>query len=219
VVDALLYVVKTGCQWRQSPTDFPPWLSVHQQFRAWRDDGTWEGDQNTARAGVQSVGAKCYPKRGHRRFAIGQDGPKRGRRGYDAGKKIKGREPHIAVATQANLLTVVVHSAGIQDRVGARAVLKRLFCRFDTIAKVLVEGGYTGTLIEWAKQMFGYQVKVAKRSELHQFKILRKRWIVERTLAWLSWSRRLCKDYELRHTSAEIMIYVAFAHQLLRRTA
>ena len=114
---------------------------------------------------------------------------------------------------------MIVHSAGIQDRVGARAVLTRLFRRFDTIAKVFVDGGYTGTLIEWAKQMFGYQVEVVKRSELHQFKILPKRWIVERTLAWLNWSRRLSKDYELRHDSAETMIYVAFAHQLLRRPA
>lgn len=114
---------------------------------------------------------------------------------------------------------MVVHSAGIQDRVAARAVLTRLFCRFDTIAKVFVDGGYTGTLIAWAEQMFGYHVEVVKRNELHQFKVLPKRWIVERTLAWLSWSRRLSKDYELRHTSAETMIYAAFAHQLLRRAA
>ncbi|MGA9669798.1 MAG: transposase, partial [Terracidiphilus sp.] len=118
-----------------------------------------------------------------------------------------------------NLLTVVVHSAGVQDRVGARAVLMRLFCRFDTIVKVFVDGGYTGTLIEWAGQMFGYQVEVVKRNELHKFKVLPRRWIVERTLAWLNWSRRLSKDYELRHTSAETMIYLAFAHQLLRRPA
>jgi transposase len=76
----------------------------------------------------------------------------------------------------------------------------------------IADGGYTGTLIEWARQMFGYRVEVVKRNELHQFKVLPKRWIVERTLAWLSWSRRLSKDYELRYTSAETMIYVAFAH-------
>ncbi len=95
----------------------------------------------------------------------------------------------------------------------------RLFCRFGAIAKVFVDGGYTGTLIEWAKEMFGYTVEVVKRNELHQFKILPKRWIVERTLAWLNWSRRLSKDYELYHTSAEAMLYVAFAHLLLRRHA
>jgi putative transposase len=204
MVDAVLYVVKTSCQWRQSPTDSPPWLSVHQQFRAWRNDGTWERVTKTLRGqGRKAQGAKCYAKRGRRRFETGQNGLKRGRSGCDAGEKIKGRKRHIAVDTQGKLLTAVVHSADIQDRVGARAVLMRLFCRFDTIVKVFVDSGYTGTLIEWAKQMFGYQVEVVKRSELHQFKILPKSWIIARTLAWQSWSRRLSKDCELRHTSAQ----------------
>src|ERR1039458_214977 len=191
VVDALLYVVKTGCQWRQMPANFPPWQSVHQQFRAWRDDGTWERLGKTLR----EQGRKAQ-------------------RGYDAGKKIKGRKRHIAVDTQGNLLAAIVHSAGIQDRVAARAVLMRLF---DTITTVFADGGYTGTLIEWAKEMFGYTVKIVKRSDQKSFQVLPKRWIVERTFAWLNCSRRLSKDYELRHTSAETMIHIAFAHQLLRR--
>jgi transposase len=116
-------------------------------------------------------------------------------------------------------LTVVVHSAGVQDRVGARAVLTRLFCRFDSIAKVFVDGGYTGSLIDWARQMFGYEVEVVKRSELHWFLVLPRRWIVERTLAWLNWSRRLSKDYELLHTTAETIVLIASAHLLLRRYA
>jgi putative transposase len=116
------------------------------------------------------------------------------------------------------LLTAIVHSAGIQDRAGARAVLMRLFCRFDTITKVYADGGYTGKLIDWAKDMFGYSVEIVKRNEQHLFQVLPKRWIVERTFAWLNWSRRLSKDYELRHSSAEAMIYIAFAHMLLRRS-
>lgn len=112
---------------------------------------------------------------------------------------------------------MVVHSAGIQDRVGARAVLMRLFRRFHTISTVFVDGGYTGKLIDWASAMFGYRVEVVKRSQQHGFQVLPKRWIVERTFAWLSWSRRLSKDYELNHSSAETMLYIAFAHQLLRR--
>ena len=116
-------------------------------------------------------------------------------------------------------MTVVVHSAGVQDRVGARAVLTRLFCRFDSIVKVFVDGGYTGSLIDWARQMFGYEVEVVKRSELHRFLVLPRRWIVERTLAWLNWSRRLSKDYELLHTTAETIVLIAFAHLLLRRYA
>lgn len=113
---------------------------------------------------------------------------------------------------------MVVHSAGIQDRAGARAVLMRLFCRIDTIVKVFVDAGYTGKLIGWAKAMFDYDVEVVKRSEQHKFVVLPKRWIVERTFAWLNWSRRLSKDYEVRHTSAEAMIYIAFVHQLLRKS-
>jgi transposase len=174
-------------------------------------------DQGAARTGAQSRRTKHRANRGNYRFAVGQDGSKRGRRGYDAGKKIKGRKRHIAVDTQGNLLAAVVHSTGIQDRAGARAVLMRLFCRFDTITTVFADGGYTGKLIVWAKEMFGYSVEIVKRKEQHLFQVLPKRWIVERTFAWLNWSRRLCKDYELRHTSAEAMIYSAFAHTLLRR--
>src|ERR1035441_2437314 len=216
VVDALLYVVKTGCQWRQMPANFPPWQSVHQQFRAWRDDGTWERIGKTLREqGRKAQGP--HAKRGDYRFSVRQNGAKRGQRGYDAGKKIKGRKRHIAVDTQGNLLAAIVHSAGIQDRVAARAVLMRLFCRFDTITTVFADGGYTGTLIEWAKEMFGYTLKIVKRSDQKSFQVLPKRWIVERTFAWLNCSRRLSKDYELRHNSAETMIHIAFAHQLLRR--
>jgi len=98
-------------------------------------------------------------------------------------------------------------------------VLTRLFSRFDSIVKIFLDGGYTGTLIDWARQMFGYEVEVVKRNELHTFKVLPKRWIVERSLAWLTWSRRLSKDYELLHTTAETILWIAFAHLLLRRLA
>jgi hypothetical protein len=104
--------------------------------------------------------------RGNRRFADCEDGAKRGRRGYDAGKKIKGRKRHIAVDTEGNLLAVIVHSAGIQDRVAARAVLMRLFCRLDSVSTVFVDGGYTGKLIGWAKEMCGYNVEVVKRDSV-----------------------------------------------------
>ena len=149
------------------------------------------GRHEFARARAQVEGPKCSTHRGHGRFADCEDGAKRGRRGYDAGKKIKGRKRHIAVDTEGNLLAVIVHSAGIQDRVAARAVLMRLFCRLDSITTVFVDGGYTGKLIGWAKEMFGYDVEVVKRNELHKFQVLPKRWIVERTFAWLNWSRRL----------------------------
>jgi hypothetical protein len=124
----------------------------------------------TLRAQGRTAGrTKRHAHRGDYRFTVGQDAPKRGRRGYDAGKKIKGRKRHIAVDTQGNLLAVIVHSAGIQDRVAARAVLMRLFCRFDSITTVFADGGYIGRLIDWAKDMFGYSVEIAKRNEQHLF--------------------------------------------------
>jgi putative transposase len=133
VVGALLYVVKTGCQWRQLPGNFPPWLSVHQQFRAWRDDVTWERVTSTLREhGRKAAGRNPLPTVAIVDSQTAKTALK-GQRGYDAGKKTKGRKRHIAVDTQGNLLAVMVHSAGIQDRVGARAVLMRLFCRFDTL--------------------------------------------------------------------------------------
>ena len=195
---ACWYGVKTGCQWRQLPSDFPPWKTVHEHFRAWRDSGVWERIGQTLREqGRLGRRTKRQAHRGDYRFAVCQDGAKRGRRGYDAGKKIKGRKRHVAVDTQGNLLAGIVHSAGSQDRVADRAVLMRLFCRFDSITTVLADGGYTGKLIEWAKDMFDYSVEIVQRNEQHMFRILPKRWIVERTFAWLNWSRRLSKDYEL----------------------
>jgi len=95
----------------------------------------------------------------------------------------------------------------------------RLFRRFDTILKVFADGGYTGTLIDLARQMFGYDVEVVKRKELHTFKVLPKRWIVERNFAWMGWARWLSKDYELCPASEETMIWISFAHTLLKRTA
>jgi len=176
------------------------------------------GRQDAARTRTPSEGSKCHAQRGDHRLAVRQDGAKRGRRGYDAGKKIKGRKRHLAVDTEGNLPAVIVHSAGIQDRVAARAVLMRLFCRFDSIRKVFVDGGYTGKLIAWAKERFGYNPEVVPRNQLHTFQVLPKRWVVERSFAWFNWSRRLSKDYELLHTSAETIIHIAFAHLLLRRS-
>lgn len=96
-------------------------------------------------------------------------------------------------------------------------MLMRLFRRFDTVTKVFADGGYTGMLIDWAGQMFGYDLEIVKRNELHTFKILPKRWIVERTIAWLSASRRLSKDYETCPTSSETMLWISFTHTLLKR--
>lgn len=177
------------------------------------------GDASVARGGSAQSGAECDTFGRHRGFALSQDRIKRGQRGFDAGKKIKGRKQHIAVDTMGFVLAVVVHSAGIQDRVAARAVLIRLFALVDTIQTVFVDGGYSGKLIDWSRDMFGWLTTVVKRTEEHRFAVLPKRWIVERTLAWLTNSRRLVRDYEVCPKQAEAMIKVAMIHLLLKRLA
>lgn len=121
--------------------------------------------------------------------------------------------------TLGNLLAVVVHSAGIQDRAGARAVLTRLYTRFRKIKTVFVDGGYSGALVDWTKDMFAWSMQVVKRTEQHRFVVLPKRWIVERTLSWLGWSRRLSKDYELTTACSEAFVKIAMIHLLLRKVA
>ena len=117
------------------------------------------------------------------------------------------------------ILTVVVHSAGIQDRVGARAVLIRLFGLIHGIQKVFADGGYTGKLITWATAMFATTVEVVKRSDAGKFVVLPKRWIVERTFAWLALSRRLNRDYEINPRQSEAMVQLAMIRLLLKRLA
>jgi putative transposase len=111
----------------------------------------------------------------------------------------------------------VVHCAGIQDRIGARAVLIRLFRHFEGLQTVFLDGGYSGKLLAWGQAMFGWLLVVVKRTEAHTFKVLPKRWIVERSFAWINHSRRLSKDYELLPAISETMIQIAFVHLLLRR--
>ena len=115
------------------------------------------------------------------------------------------------------ILTVVVHSAGIQDRVGARAVLIRLFGRVPGFRKIFADGGYTGTLIDWTAAMWAWTMEIIKRSDAGKFVILPKRWIVERTFAWLALSRRLNRDYEINPPQSEAMIHLAMIHLLLKR--
>lgn len=140
-------------------------------------------------------------------------------RGYDAGKKIKGRKRHILVDTLGLLVTVIVHSAGIQDRDGGRYVLGKAKTKGHKKLKTFVDGGYTGKLIAWAKEILGYDLEVVKRSDLnkHVFKVLPKRWIVERTLSWLYRYRRLSKDYEYSCQSEETFIHLAMITIMLRR--
>ena len=147
-----------------------------------------------------------------------------GVRGYDAGKKIMGRKRHLLVDTLGLILHVVVHSAAVQDRDGARLVLQILLSRFGWLRCIFVDGGYAGGLLAWVKNLLpgrGLRLEVVKRSDAnkHRFAVLPKRWVVERTFAWLSKFRRLAKDYELRTENSEAVILIAATRLMLTRLA
>lgn len=134
-------------------------------------------------------------------------------------KKIKGRKRHIAVDTLGLLLMIVVHSAGIQDRVGVKALLIKMANKYHRLQVIFADGGYTGTLIAWCFAMFHWTIKIVKRNETKMFKILPKRWIVERTFGWLLFRRRLAKDYEHNPKSSEAMVQIAMIPLMLKRLA
>jgi putative transposase len=145
-------------------------------------------------------------------------------RGDDAGKKIMGRKRHLLVDTLGLILHVVVHSAAIQDRDGAKLVLPVLLARFGWLRCIFVDGGYAGALVAWVKELLprrGLNLEIVKRSDAdkHRFAILPRRWIVERTFGWLSKFRRLAKDYEFRTENSETMILIAATRLMLATLA
>ena len=140
--------------------------------------------------------------------------------GYDAGKQIKGRKRHLALDTQGLLLAVVVHSAGIQDRDGAKLVLALLKERFARLRLLWADGGYSGKLVDWVRSFAGWVLEIVRCSDDQKgFVVLPRRWVVERTFGWLSRYRRLSKDYEFLPASSEAMIYLAMIHIMVRRLA
>ena len=144
---------------------------------------------------------------------------KGGIKGYDAGKKINGRKRHILVDAMGLILVVVVHAASIQDRDGAKLVLDKLRYLFPRLHLIWADSGYAGKLIDWARYFIGCAVEIVKRSDDTSFKVLPRRWVVERTFAWLGRTGRLSKDYEYLSQTSETMIYAAMTHLMLGRLA
>ena len=141
-------------------------------------------------------------------------------RGYDAGKRVNGRKRHLAVDTGGLLLTVVVTIAGIQDRDGAVRLRAALRAKFSTIVLIWADGGYAGRLVRWAQTVLALTVSIVKRTDdLTGFQVIPRRWVVERTLAWISKHRRCVRDYETRPEHAEAMVYLAMIMAMSRRLA
>ena len=219
VVNAILFILVSGCQWRYLPKDYPKWQSVYYHFRKWKKSGKWkvvygilyaeyrekEGRHKHATAGAidsQSVKTTSVPSS----------------RGFDAGKKINGRKRHILVDTLGLLIAVAVTAASIQDRDGAKLLLKAIKGSGKKIRKIWVDGGYRGELVKWVKSKCRIVLEVVLRSEEAKgFVLLPRRWVVERTFAWLNNSRRLSKDYERFCDTSETFIYIAMTRLILLR--
>ncbi|MFF5985495.1 IS5 family transposase, partial [Streptomyces olindensis] len=223
MIDAVRYLVDNGIKWRAMPCDFPPWPRVYAFFARWRDTGLvaelhdrlreavrrTEGRDQEPSAGVvdsQSVKADAT-------VALAS-------RGYDAGKKINGRKRHLLTDTLGLVLAVAVTPASTTDRDAVRILLPAAKKYFRRLARIWADGGYSGHLTDWTSQHLGVVLDIVRRSDdARGFEVLPRRWVVERSFAWLLRSRRLVRDYERRTETSEAVVLWSMTMLMSRRLA
>jgi transposase len=222
VVEATLYILSTGCQWRALPREFPPYTTVQGYFYAWRDTGRWQRIVKVlVRRGRRQLGRKSQPTAAVIDSQSAPTAHAGGPRGYDAGKRIYGRKRHIATDTNGLLLAVHVHAANVQDCHGAVPLLERLRGRCPKVHHVFADRVYRGQqLVDAVAHCGPWTIEIVERPEgVKGFQLLPRRWVVERTFAWFGRCRRLSKDFEGSAATETAWLLLAHLKLLTRRLA